>query len=983
MKSFEEIQEKLGGLPNYPKVYLLGSTGAGKTSIVRSILEITDEAFPTTLQTRTTVAPTEYVISANKAFKSTFIFKEKENIENSIVEILISTILKAVSLSKSGDEFDIISYLEETPDERFRLKYIVSMEFLEEINDYILESILPKIKENQSSEELFNSHIITSEIEKLLNKILDAIIKKTKEICPDYELFNNELYIIDDIQNKKEFILKNKAILKSDLDSISPLIEYARIEGDLLASWLPKEYKFVLIDGEGIGHNIKEIKNSLSTRHLDFFNFSDSILLVEKSDDPFITGGKSAIETIFLNGYSKKFKLVFSKTEKLEVKDTKGALNRRIGNVENALKDSNIEFNLDKNQKYYLSNLNKKANEETKQEISRVFKNIIDEFTNDKKNPIELEYDFDELAVELNTTKFLQNWHTKIENEHWSIIKALTKRMMLKEGEYRYLKPILDYHTLIMQEVNGFLKKDNQLNSEVYYAQNQIKQKFSAELLRYMRQDFMLHYGIEWTKAHDIQGEGSGKNRKVFVKDIFDSFIPKVNNQEAFKTLKTKIQKLLMDAGVKEVSSTIKVSIKSVKISKIYGNRNIEWKLSRDTNILIGKNGSGKSTILQLLNAKFYKQQNILEKSKNPNIHITITKEYENGETKDIAIDENGHLQNIDIEYIDTFDIVSSSVSQCKENCDKELSLLDAHLLQLMHKFDAYQIKLSKVFDEENSPTRSEIRRILDDISNGKIDEASKIQELTEKKDEIKSEVYKLLNNFREIIDSMFQDTHKKINLESIEKSFSISSQNKELEPLDLSSGEKQVLIIFLTVLLKENKPYILMMDEPENSLHSEWQIHFVNNIRKLNKNVQIIIATHNPLLMMDREGDEIGKISIDSDIVDTGGEGTKYLDVSATLLTYPEVSSLVGNGDMKREINQLFKLKNQDELSDEEESKIDELEIKLGDTVATNFIYDRHYLQFLKFIQDNKDIDFDKLTEISDEEMDELLGEFKDLFDD
>jgi len=80
MKSFQQIQETLGSLPTYPKIYLLGSTGAGKTSIVRAILDTANDAFPTTLQTRTTVAPTEYVISANKPFKSTFIFKSKKMI---------------------------------------------------------------------------------------------------------------------------------------------------------------------------------------------------------------------------------------------------------------------------------------------------------------------------------------------------------------------------------------------------------------------------------------------------------------------------------------------------------------------------------------------------------------------------------------------------------------------------------------------------------------------------------------------------------------------------------------------------------------------------------------------------------------------------------------------------------------------------------------------------------------------------------------
>jgi len=984
MRSFSEIQEQLGQLPNYPKIYLLGSTGAGKTSIVRTILDTESDKFPTTQQTRTTVAPTEYVISKEKAFKSTLIFKDRENIENSVIEILISAILKALAFREDEDDFSLISYLEETPDERFRLKYILSSDFLEEINSDIIDNVLPNITNKQSSEEIFTSSIIASEIEKILNKIMDAIIKKTKEICPNYELFSNNLYVIEGIATKKEFISKNKAILKSETNSISPLIEYARIEGNLLASWIPSEYEFILIDGEGIGHNLKEIKNSLSTRHLDFFNFTDSILLVEKSDDPFITGGKNAIETIFLNGYSKKFKLVFSKLDKLEVKDTRRALDRRIGNVENALKDSSIEFNLNRNQKYYLANLNIQPDEETQKEINRALKNIIEEFANHKENPIDLEYDFEELAINFNTTKFLRNWHVTIDSEHWTIIKALCKRMLLKEGEYRYLKPVLEYHTLIMQEVNSFLKKDNELTAEVYYAQNQIKQKFSAELLRYIREDFIFEHSMDWTMSHDIRGEGSGKKRKILVKEIFDDFIPKNSNEEEFKTFKNKIKKLLISAGAKELSATIKVSIQKIVIEKLYGNRKIEWELTPDTNILIGKNGSGKSTILQLLNAKFYNHRKILKKFKNPNINITIVKEYENGEKKETIVSDNAHLQNFDIELIDTFDIVSSSIGECKDQCDKELSLLDTQLLKLMYIFNDYQIKLNKIFDEKNAQNQAEIKRILDDISNGKIEEASKVQDLSKKRDNIKSEVYKSLNDFREIIDSMLRDTNKKINLESIEKSFSISCQHQELEPLDLSSGEKQILIIFLTILLKENKPYILMMDEPENSLHSNWQINFVENIRKLNNKVQIIIATHNPLLMLNREGNEIGRVSVDNDIVkvDIREEGTKYMDVCATLLNYPQVSSLVGK-EMREKIQRLYKLKTQNVLSTNENDELNQLEIELGKTVATNFIYDRHYLQFLKFLQENRDIDFDKLTEISEEEMDDLLGEFKGLFDD
>ena len=340
----------------------------------------------------------------------------------------------------------------------------------------------------------------------------------------------------------------------------------------------------------------------------------------------------------------------------------------------------------------------------------------------------------------------------------------------------------------------------------------------------------MGHHNSAWNSAFEESGEGSGKRRKVLVQNIFNDIIPQENNQENFTNFKTRMKKYLINAGAKEVSATLKVSIKKIEIDKIYGTRNLEWELNPRTNILIGKNGSGKSSVLKLLDAKLYNKRNILEKFKNPSIKITINKEYENGDDKDILIDYNAHLQNIDIILIDTFDIVPNSISECKETCDKEQSLLDSELLKLMYIFDAYQIKLNKIFEERNLITQKEIRRILDDIGKGNIEEAGTIQELTKNKDDIKDEVYKSLNDFRIIIDNMLKDTHKKINLESIEKSFSISSSSKELEPLELSSGEKQILIIFLTVLLKENKPYILMMDEPENSLHSEWQINFVDN---------------------------------------------------------------------------------------------------------------------------------------------------------
>ena len=55
-----------------------------------------------------------------------------------------------------------------------------------------------------------------------------------------------------------------------------------------------------------------------------------------------------------------------------------------------------------------------------------------------------------------------------------------------------------------------------------------------------------------------------------------------------------------------------------------------------------------------------------------------------------------------------------------------------------------------------------------------------------------------------------------------------------------------------LTVLLEKNEEYILLMDEPEISMHFEWQRKLISNIISLNPNCQIILTSHSPAIIMD-----------------------------------------------------------------------------------------------------------------------------------
>lgn len=75
-------------------------------------------------------------------------------------------------------------------------------------------------------------------------------------------------------------------------------------------------------------------------------------------------------------------------------------------------------------------------------------------------------------------------------------------------------------------------------------------------------------------------------------------------------------------------------------------------------------------------------------------------------------------------------------------------------------------------------------------------------------------------------------------------------SNNKELAYRDLSSGEKHMIAILGRVALSPRTGSIFVADEPELSLHLEWQRKIIPSINKLNPNMQVIVATHSPAII-------------------------------------------------------------------------------------------------------------------------------------
>ena len=136
--------------------------------------------------------------------------------------------------------------------------------------------------------------------------------------------------------------------------------------------------------------------------------------------------------------------------------------------------------------------------------------------------------------------------------------------------------------------------------------------------------------------------------------------------------------------------------------------------------------------------------------------------------------------------------------------------------------------------------------RIIEKLQTG---DAEAAQQMSQKK-----------TRFQDIVDELFSDTGKKIIRTANELQF--TQIGEVLLPYRLSSGEKQILIILLTVLVEDDLPYVLFMDEPEVSLHLEWQKRLVDLCLELNPNVQIILTTHSPAIVMNGWVDSVTEVS-------------------------------------------------------------------------------------------------------------------------
>ncbi len=137
------------------------------------------------------------------------------------------------------------------------------------------------------------------------------------------------------------------------------------------------------------------------------------------------------------------------------------------------------------------------------------------------------------------------------------------------------------------------------------------------------------------------------------------------------------------------------------------------------------------------------------------------------------------------------------------------------------------------------------------DIQYRQIDGLAKAFNVFEKKN---ATAFKSLNDYLAAVNRFLNDSNKELFFDESTGKLVFSSVNTKdkrksaKSVLHLSSGERQILVLFTFLAFASNPKSVFIVDEPELSLHPKWQSDFLTAFLKLRpEGTQLLLATHSP----------------------------------------------------------------------------------------------------------------------------------------
>jgi hypothetical protein len=371
-------RERLLPLPTkeegYVKVQFVGTTGAGKTTVVRQLLgtDPVRERFPSTSAAKTTICDLEMIVGGDE-FRAAVSFIPREQARNYIMECVTAAVSGHLENSQPSE---IVRRFVEHSEQKFRLSYILGSlnppkarhddelgdddeeeqavvddaEVTQEEHEQFaakMRYFLNRIEEIAAhSKEIFvkAAHDFDIDLQKATPQDRDTLqdlVEEDLQRKDEFHLLVDE--ILDEVESRFEYVTLGELIHSRDgwptlwtfssddreefiravnrFSSnyapnfgrlLTPLVEGIRVQGPFVPDWHDGQVpRLVLMDGQGIGHTA-DSTSSISTGITKRFQIADVILLVDNAAQPMQAAPVSVLRTLVASGHESKLIVAFT-----------------------------------------------------------------------------------------------------------------------------------------------------------------------------------------------------------------------------------------------------------------------------------------------------------------------------------------------------------------------------------------------------------------------------------------------------------------------------------------------------------------------------------------------------------------------------------------------------------------------------------------------------------------------------------------------
>ena len=359
----------------YRRVLFLGTTGAGKTTLVRQLIgtDPMKERFPSTSTAKTTIHDTEIVL-ADGDWRAVVTFASRDEVREYLNECISAAVLSAAS---GANDAEVLRRLLNHVNQRFRFSYVLGngspaavleSDFEDDEEEPEGEPDLLSAEERDAIDlgdtERLLSHT-TRKLRELARRLGDDLrvqldVESEEDERVAKELFEEELdnllrdeedfhqvgdALIEEIEKRFDLLPLGKAQKTRQgwplawdgawpvekraefLQAISrfssnyapffgrlltPLVNGVRVAGPFSPMWSGGEIpKLVLLDGEGLGHT-PESSSAVPTAVSRRIEAADAILLVDSATQPMQKAPLAAMREVVTTGNARKLIMAFT-----------------------------------------------------------------------------------------------------------------------------------------------------------------------------------------------------------------------------------------------------------------------------------------------------------------------------------------------------------------------------------------------------------------------------------------------------------------------------------------------------------------------------------------------------------------------------------------------------------------------------------------------------------------------------------------------